>query len=69
MAKRKTPLMQLIEVRHGEPIDRLLSRLYWDEGLTLEQISERLGVAQSTLLRWMERFDIPTRPAAAVASA
>jgi len=69
MVKRKTPLMQLIEVRHGEPIDRLLSRLYWDEGRTLAEISEMLGVAESTLLRWMERLNIPTRPAVAAASA
>lgn len=61
MAKRKTTLMQLIEVRHGEPIDKLLSRLYWDEGMTLLEIGEHLGISEGAVSRWMERLNIPTR--------
>lgn len=59
--KRKTHLMQLLEIRHGEPIDQLLSRLYWDKGLTLAEIGETLGISEAAVSRWMDRLGIPTR--------
>jgi len=35
-----------------------LERLYWDEGLTLEEIGNELGCSASTVAGWMERFNI-----------
>lgn len=36
-----------------------LRELYWDEGLTLEGIGDKLGCDGSTIATWMKRFDIP----------
>lgn len=35
-----------------------LERMYWDEGMTLEEIGEELGCSASTISGWMQRFDI-----------
>lgn len=58
---RKTHLMQLVEIRHGQPIDHLLSRLYVDEGKTMGEVAEMLDVDEATISRWMERMNIPVR--------
>jgi len=36
-----------------------LRELYWDEGLTLEEIGDKLDCHAGTVGEWMERFDIP----------
>ena len=36
-----------------------LERLYWEEGLTLEEIGDKLGCSAGTVGSWMARFDIP----------
>lgn len=58
---KKTRLMLEIERRHGEPIESLLRRLYIDEGKTLAEVGEVLGLTESGVFRWMERFGIPRR--------
>lgn len=58
---RKTPTMKLIEHIHGEPIDQLLSRLYEQENKTITEIGGILGVSETAVLRWLERFGIETR--------
>lgn len=63
---RKTTLMQLVEVRHGQSIDQLLSRLYHHEGKTLSEIGELLGISEAAVSRWMDRLGIPTRETDAV---
>ena len=35
-----------------------LRRLYWDEGLTLEEIGDKLGCTAGTAGRWMERLGV-----------
>ena len=60
---------QLIEHRFQEPIDQLLSRLYVDEGLTQLQIAERFQVHVRSVMRWMVKYDIPTRDRRALATA
>lgn len=52
---------QLAEARHGRPLDELLTAWYHDEGLTLDQIGERLGITKGAVSRWMERFGVSTR--------
>lgn len=57
----KTAGMQLVEQRFGKPVEELLEELYHDEGLTQDQIAERIGMDATTVRRWMERFGIETR--------
>lgn len=61
MAARKTPTMQLIEIRHGEPIDQLLYRLYVEEGKSMAEVAEYLGLSQAAVCRWIERLRIKER--------
>lgn len=60
---------QLIEHRFAEPMDVLLRRLYVDEGLTQQQIAERLETSNRTVVRWMAKYGIPTRDRRALATA
>lgn len=38
----------------------LLSDLYWKDELTQRQIADRLGCGRTTIVRWMDRLDVPT---------
>jgi DNA-binding MurR/RpiR family transcriptional regulator len=53
--------MQIVEAREGQTIEVLLRRLYEDDGMTQEQIAERLSVSASTVIRWMALLGIETR--------
>lgn len=53
--------MQLVEAREGEAIDDLLRRLYHVDGLTVEEIADRLSLTKGTVSRWMDRWGIPAR--------
>ena len=59
---------QLVEHRFAESIDELLRRLYVDEGLTQQQIAERLDVHVRSVVRWMAKHHIPTRDRRALAT-
>lgn len=50
-----------MEARFGQPLDVLLTTWYHEEGLTLEQIGERIGITKGAVSRWMERFDVSAR--------
>lgn len=54
-----------VEEAHGEAIGKLLARLYYQEGKTLQQISEELAVPLSTLGEWMVRLGLNARSLAA----
>lgn len=58
---------QRVEHEQGERIDALLRRLYQDERLTQDQVAERLGVGRAAVLRWMVKYEIPTRDRRALA--
>lgn len=62
----KSRVEQRIEAEHGAPVENLLNRLYGDEQLTQEQVAERLGVARGAVVRWMVKYQIPTRDRRAV---
>lgn len=53
--------MQLLEARLGKPMDQILTELYLDEGLTVEQVGQRLGITKGAASRWLDRFAIPRR--------
>jgi hypothetical protein len=53
--------MRKLETRYGEPVEQLLKRLYWEEGLSLLAISKKLRIPASTIAGWMIRFGINQR--------
>lgn len=58
----KSNAQQILEARLGEPLQDALDRWYHRDGLTQEQIAEKLGgYNQSTVTRWMRQFNIPVR--------
>jgi len=58
---KKTTHMLLIEMERGEPIEQLLRRLYIDEDKTVIEIGQELGIAFTTVARWLRQFGIPRR--------
>ena len=53
--------MQRAEARFGRSLGDLLHEWYHVEGLTLDQIGDRLGITKGAVSRWMEKFGIETR--------
>lgn len=53
--------MQYAEARFDRPLDELLTAWYHEEGLTLDEIGERLGITKGAVSRWMDRFGVTTR--------
>jgi predicted DNA-binding protein YlxM (UPF0122 family) len=39
----------------------VLRKLYWEEGLSINQIAEKLKVSHSVIFCWMKRLGIPRR--------
>lgn len=73
-AVNATPLirsaeMQRIEHREGATIEDVLAGMYVDEGMTQDEIAERLGVSRPTVVRWMAAAGIPTRDRRALSAA
>lgn len=53
--------MQMVERQFGQPLESLLRELYERDGLTVDQVAERLGVTKGTVSRWMARVGIEAR--------
>jgi DNA-binding transcriptional regulator LsrR (DeoR family) len=53
--------MQVMEARLGEPLDAVISRMYHDQGMTLAQVADELGVTIGTVSRWMTTLGIEAR--------
>lgn len=51
----KSPLMQLIELKRGKPIERLI-REQLEEGRSQEEVAADLGISFYTLRSWMYRL-------------
>jgi DNA-directed RNA polymerase specialized sigma24 family protein len=60
--------IEQLESRFGEPIEKLLTRLYYDEGLTQAEVAKRLRVPAGTVGYWMARLGINQRAVAARAA-
>jgi hypothetical protein len=50
-----------LEAQFGEPIEQLLRRLYYADGLSQAELGERLGVPAGTIAGWMIRLGINQR--------
>lgn len=57
----KSRTEQVVQARIGEPVPAAIERLYVAEGLSQEEVAERLGVHRITVVNWMRDFGIPTR--------
>lgn len=58
----KSNSQQILEARHGRPLEALLDEWYHRDGLTQAEIADKLGgLNQSTVTRWMRQFGIPVR--------
>jgi hypothetical protein len=50
-----------IEKRFGEPLEKTLRRLYYEEDLTQTEVAKKLRVQRGTLAGWMIRLGINQR--------
>jgi Homeodomain-like domain len=55
--RRLSPQMRLVEVRHGVPIQALLTDLR-KAGLTTAEIARRVEVPYGTVYRWLALFGL-----------
>ena len=53
--------MQLVEHRLGRPLEEVLADLYVDQGMTVKQVAEELGVSSASVSRWMSELGIEAR--------
>lgn len=53
-----TNVQKLIERIYGQPIKEIIRKMYVEDGMTLEAIGEELGVATSTVYRWVTEFSL-----------
>jgi excisionase family DNA binding protein len=49
------------EKKYPKVTRTILVRLYQDDGLTIDQVAERLGIHRSRVLRLLKRYSIPSR--------
>ena len=49
----KTPKMYEIEGRFGVAIEELLRSLYIDEGMSLVNLADHIGIHKSLLVKWL----------------
>lgn len=64
----KSRAEQLVEHRHGAPVEALLRRLYVEQGMSQAEVAVALGVQRETVVRWMGACGIPTRDRRKVAA-
>jgi len=57
-----------LERRFGEPLENFLRRRYLQDQASTEALAEECDISKQTLLRWFERFNIPTRTLSEAAS-
>jgi DNA-binding transcriptional regulator LsrR (DeoR family) len=53
--------MRQLEEKYGEPIETILRRHYYDDGLSQAQVAKKLRVPEGTLAGWMVRLGINQR--------
>lgn len=61
MISNKTKRMKEVESMIGEPIEEYLRRKFVDDNLSLQTISQELGIAYRILLQWLERAGVYSR--------
>lgn len=64
----KTPAEQRIEHEWAESMATILDQLYVVDGLTQQQVAERLKTPRKNVVVWMVKYGIPTRDRRALAA-
>jgi transcriptional regulator with XRE-family HTH domain len=59
---------QIVEARFDAPVPDLIRLFYVQDGLSQDQLAEKLGVSRGTVIDWMKKYGIPTRDRRAVPS-
>ncbi len=54
----KGPAEQRIEAEHGEPVEAVITRLYFGDRLTQGQIADRLQVSNATISRLFTKYGL-----------
>lgn len=62
----KSAQQQIVEARFDASVPDLLRLFYVDDGMSQQQVADRLGVGRQAVLRWMKAYGIPTRDRRAV---
>ena len=57
---------QIVEARFDAPVPDLIRLFYVEDGLSQDQLAEKLGVSRGTVIDWMKKYGIPTRDRRAV---
>ena len=58
----KRTIEDLVKVSHGiEDLKTYLQKAHWEEMLTVQAISKKLGVSRAAIYRVMEKYNIPAR--------
>lgn len=57
---------QIVEARFDTPVPDLIRLFYVEEGMSQDQLADKLGVARGTVIDWMKKYGIPTRDRRAV---
>jgi transcriptional regulator with XRE-family HTH domain len=60
--------MRRLEAKFGEPIEVILRRLYYEEGLSQAEVAKKLRIPPGTLGGWMIRLGINQRALAGQAA-
>jgi transposase len=60
--------VQAIEKRFGQPLEEILRKLYYEEGLTQAEVAKRLRVPPGSIGGWLIRFGINQRALAGQAA-
>lgn len=57
---------QIVEAHFDAPVPDLIRLFYVEDGLSQDQLAEKLGVSRGTVIDWMKKYGIPTRDRRAV---
>lgn len=60
---------QIVEARFDAPVPDLIQLFYVEDGMSQDQLAEKLGVSRGTVIDWMKKYGIPTRDRRAVTEA
>lgn len=60
---------QVVEARFDATVEDLLRILYVEDGLSQQEVADKLGVHRSTVIRWMRQHGIATRDRRALRAA
>lgn len=58
---KKTELMLAVEIKYGQPIDKVLDHFYWQKLWSSSQVAAGFGVTETTVIEWLKKLRLPIR--------